>query len=69
MFIPAQAHILMVPTNLIDDNGNLKVEVMNLKYDVKGKIFFQDLSHLTGTKIILKFYIALVALKETISVA
>ncbi|MEI6023513.1 MAG: hypothetical protein WCP80_02825 [Phycisphaerales bacterium] len=39
MFIPAQSHILMVPTNLIDADGNLKVEVMNLKYDAKGKNF------------------------------
>ncbi len=39
MFVPAQGHVLMVPTSFIDADGNLKVEVMNLKYDVKSQTF------------------------------
>lgn len=40
MFVPAQGHMLAVSSNLIDTNGNLTVQVRNLKFDSKTGEFF-----------------------------
>ena len=40
MFVPAQGHILAVSSNLIDNAGNLTVQVRNLKFDSKAGQFF-----------------------------
>ena len=39
MFVPAQGHVLAVSSNLIDDDGNLKVEIVNLKFNSKDNSF------------------------------
>jgi ABC-type transport system involved in multi-copper enzyme maturation permease subunit len=39
MFVPAQGHILTIPSKLIDDDGNLKVLVRNLRFDAKAGRF------------------------------
>ena len=39
MFIPAQGHILAVPASLINDQGKLRIEVVNLKFNSKDNTF------------------------------
>ena len=39
MFIPAQGHILAIPANLINDQGQLQIEVVNLKFNSKDSTF------------------------------
>ncbi|GDY04943.1 hypothetical protein LBMAG50_10840 [Phycisphaerae bacterium] len=39
MFIPAQGHILAIPANLINDQGQLQIEVVNLKFNSKDSSF------------------------------
>lgn len=38
-FVPAQSCILPVPAEMIDDNGHLQVEFMNLDFDANAKAF------------------------------
>ncbi len=38
-FVPAQASTLAVPADLVDDDGNLSIEFMNVAFDSKSKEF------------------------------
>lgn len=39
MFIPAQGHILAIPASLINDQGQLQIEIINLKFNSKKNTF------------------------------